>query len=135
MAKNPPRLFQTKQKEGDYILFNFQLFGALATKAYNSIENHSYTLDEVLDIFEYYFQKYEDTFQQVHPNIRMAQITSLIERMQFLEDVNGGYLDISPESYEAMIDKHFETQYKSDYNINHFFSGSIRALRMYETCY
>ena len=48
------------------------------------------------------------------------------------------------EQYEAhtgrphppMIDQHFQTRYRRcDYNINHFFSGRIRELRFYETCY
>ena len=45
-------------------------------------------------------------------------------------------MDIDPDCYEDMIDKHFRTRYRNcDYNINHFFSGRIRVLRFYETCY
>lgn len=46
------------------------------------------------------------------------------------------YTDISPDAYYAMIDQHFATKYKNcDYNINHFFSGKVRELRFYESCY
>ena len=45
-------------------------------------------------------------------------------------------MDIDPDCYEDMIDRHFRTRYRNcDYNINHFFSGRIRELRFYETCY
>lgn len=118
-----------------HIEFNIQVFNALATRAFKAQESHPYTLEEVLNVFEYYFASYEYEFGKPHPNIRMTQISSIIERMPYMGDINGDYMDLAAECYEDMIDQHFETEYKSDYNINHFFSGDIRLLRFYETCY
>lgn len=40
------------------------------------------------------------------------------------------------DSYRAMIDKHFQTEYAGcDYNICHFMTEGIRNNRFYETCY
>ncbi|MFV0497242.1 MAG: hypothetical protein ACK5L0_03600 [Candidatus Fimivivens sp.] len=116
--------------------FDFKVFSAVAARAYQMVDNPAYTLREVLAIFGYYFQKYEETFGQVHPNIRTEQIASIIERMPYIDDEHGRTQDIDPESYQDLIDQHFRTQYRNcNYRINHFFSGSIRTLRYYETCY
>ena len=123
--------------------FNFKLFSVIATRACNTIASSNYpftdvthTLNEVLSIFEYYFSKYEYTFRQAHPNIRMAQIERIIEAMPCFDRENGFTFDIAPDDYEALINKHFQTQYHNcDYNINHFFNGDIRLLRFYEELY
>ena len=115
--------------------FNFKLFSVLTAKAYNNVGDSCYSLEEVLSVFEYYFKSYEDTFQEVHPPIRMAQIQKIIQVMPYIDREHGHIADIDSKCYEAMIDKHFETQYKCDYNINHFFSGDIRMLRYYEELY
>lgn len=116
--------------------FNFDIFTAIATKAYQTVDNPIFTLDEVLAVFKYYFERFEDTFGEVHPNIRMSQIKELIERMPYIDDEHGRTQDLDPESYQDMIDQHFRTQYRNcNYRINHFFSGSIRTLRYYETLY
>ncbi len=116
--------------------FDFKVFSTIAEKAYRLVDSPVYSLDEVLAIFGYYFQKYEDIFGGVHPNIRTEQIASIIERMPYVDDEHGRTQDIDPESYQDLIDQHFRTQYRNcNYRINHFFSGSIRALRYYETLY
>jgi len=118
--------------------FNFPLFSALTARAYNKVENPVYTLEEVLAVFRHYFQTYENTFREVHPNIRMEQIQRIIRTMPYIDNNGcssaGG--DIEAEDYETLIDKHFQTQYRNcDYNINHFFSGDIRIIRFYEELY
>lgn len=111
------------------------LFKILVTKAYNNTGCTSFTLDEVLSIFQYYLAKYEAIFKRPHPNIRMEQIERIIAAMPYLDDIHGSDFYIEPVDYEALIDKHFQTKYrKCDYNINHFFSGDIRMLRFYEEC-
>ena len=116
--------------------FNIKLFNSFATIAYSKIDDPSYTLDETLGVFDYYFSRYELTLKIPHPNIRVRQIEHIIRVMSFVYDVHGEYPDIDAEYYPAMIDKHFATEYRdSDYNINHFFSGNIRALRLYESSY
>lgn len=73
-----------------------------------------------------------------HPPIRAVQIERVIREMPYIDETDkaNSTMDIDPDCYEDMIDKHFRTQYRNcDYNINHFFSGRIRELRFYETCY
>ena len=51
-------------------------------------------------------------------------------------DNDGVPFEFEYEEYAPIIEQHFKTQYYNcDYNINHFFSGKIRALRFYEVCY
>ena len=114
--------------------FNFPLFEHLATKAYRNVGGTDLSLTETLYIFEYYFNKYEQTFQLVHPNIRIPQIEKIINEMPYIVGIKDIYVD--SDIYETLIDKHFKTQYRNcDYNINHFFSGDIRLMRYYEESY
>ena len=118
--------------------FNFQIFSRLTERAYKSAGITEYSLDEVLAVFRHYFKRYEETFKEVQPNIRLAQIERLIKSMPYIDGdgKSGAGGDISVDEYRAMIDVHFKTQYRScDYNVNHFFSGDIRLLRYYEAIY
>ena len=118
--------------------FDFRIFSRLTERAYKNTGMTEYTLDDVLMVFNYYFQKYEDTFKQVHPNIRIPQIERLIRIMPCIESdaKNSAGSDISAEGYKVLIDKHFQTKYRNcDYNVNHFFSGDIRLMRFYEMFY
>jgi len=95
---------------------------------------------DVLKVFEWYFQAYEDLFQRSHPNIRSEQIQRIIEAMPACELTGIDHIGIDPMEYKTLISQHFGTEYNRgkggcDYNINHFFSGNIRALRYYETIY
>ena len=102
----------------------------------NVYEGGPYSLQWVLWIFEYYFWKYEFVMGHPHPNIRIKQIEQIIEKMPYINCLDGNEIDIEPEEYKEIIDQHFETKYRRcDYNINHFFSGRIRELRFFETCY
>jgi len=121
------------------MFFNIKLFNVLATKAYERVGS-SYTLDETLKVFRVYFQAYENYMRAVHPNIRTSQIESIISKMPYLDDngqPGGGAGDIDSDSYQVLIEAHFKTNYgkKCDYNINHFFAGEIRLLRLYENLY
>jgi hypothetical protein len=129
--------------------FNFPLFRGFAAKAYHNIvvsrsTEYPYSLDDVLSVFQYYFQAYEKAFPKgkPHPAIKVEQIQNIIEAMPYIDGDGtssaGG--DIDPGAYEALIDKHFQTKYNvgyggCDYNINHFFCGDIRLLRFYEELY
>ena len=122
------------------MLFDFDRFTIAAKLAYRRNGCSSYSLDDVLQVFLYYFETYEMIFDTAHPMISIPQIAKIIEKMPVVleDDENSSSLtDISPEDYEAIIDQHFVTKYKRgcDYNINHFFSGQIRNLRYYETLY
>ena len=119
--------------------FSLPLFRSMVTKEYNKIENPVYPLESVLYVFEYYFYVYENTFRHEHPNIRAEQINSIIRAMPELDDNGASPIDgteLDPDTYETLINKHFQTQYRGcNYNINHFFSGSIRTNRFYEELY
>lgn len=123
------------------MLFDFKTFSIFAKRAYNKAvnnENTVYPLNETLEVFRLYFLYYEQYFKQPHPNIRQVQIEHIIAAMPILEDASIGYksFDVDLDCYKEMIPQHFKTPYKRcDYNINHFFSGDIRLLRFYETCF
>ena len=117
------------------MVFDFERFSNIAAAVF---PNGPYTLDDALMVFRYYFQKYEEHTGHPHPPIKASQIVRIVQDMPWIcEDDKGAYsADVSVDSYYAMIDKHFITKYKRcDYNINHFFSGRIRELRFYESCY
>ncbi len=120
------------------MMFNFPLFERLVDRAYDNIGGSPYTQDEVLMIFRHYLEQYENTFNEVHPNIRVLQIERIILKMPYIDGdgKSSAGADIDPEAYILLIDKHFKTQYRNcDYNINHFFSGDIRLMRFYEELY
>lgn len=105
--------------------------------AYRGIES-PYTFNEVLDVFEYFFNAYENATGEAHPPIKKEQIARIIKVMPFYDEVPNasGCADIIPEAYPVLIDKYFETPFRNcNYRINHFFSGDVRTLRMYEELY
>lgn len=81
-----------------------------------------------------------------HPPIRSEQIARIMQDIPFLERPSPEFVkwlketcnldpasDIEPDEYPILIQLHFKTKYRRcDYNINHFFIGKIRELRLYE---
>lgn len=64
---------------------NLDIFEAIAKRAYD--ENPcDYSLEEVLQVFEYYFQVYENTFNKSHPHISLKQIKRIILEMPYVKD-------------------------------------------------
>lgn len=119
------------------MLFDFEIFSRVAKMAYMEIET-PYTLQEVLDVFAYFFDAYEAEMGEVHPPIRKEQIKRIIQTMPYYDrtDITAGYTDISPEEYPILIDAYFQTPFKNcNYRINHFFSGMVRTMRMFEELY
>ena len=117
--------------------FDFERFSRIATGVYPEAVT-SYTLQDVLTIFRYFFGAYELNRGQVHPPIRRDQIKRIIEVMDSydLNGVVGGLDIIDPDSYPDLIDAYFQTRFpRCNYRINHFFSGKIRTIRMFETIY
>ena len=126
-------------KGGRQMKFNFPIFARLAERAYNQtfkddIKQSILTVSEMLDIFWYYFERYEYYHGGVHPNIRMAQIEDIMYKIDFIDvDRKIGAELAGVDGYKKMINKHFKTNYRhGDYNINHFFTGDIRLFRFYE---
>lgn len=117
------------------MFFDFDKFSGIAASVYT---DSPYSLAEVLDVFRYYFEQYETYTGAAHPPIRAGQIGRIIAEMPYIDgaDKSQRGTEIDPDCYPPMIDQHFQTRYRRcDYNINHFFSGRIRELRFYETCY
>lgn len=113
-------------------MFDFERFIIAARLAYRRCGGSAYSLEEVLQVFQYYFETYELIFGEAHPMISIDQITRIITKMPFISDDS----IIAPKDYKIIIDQHFITKYQDcDYNINHFFSGRIREMRYYETLY
>ena len=126
------------------MLFDFQRFGRIAATVYN--QENPYSLEECLKVFQLYFQTYEEYMGRPHPPIRASQIARIMQDMPFLERPDPSFMkwlketcnynpvsDIDPDTYPLLIQLHFKTRYRRcDYNINHFFSGKIRELRLHE---
>lgn len=97
-------------------------------------------------MFLCYFKTYEEYRGQPHPPIRAEQIDRIMQDMPYLRRPDPEFIefiketfnrnlgtDIDPDMYPALILLHIRTKYRRcDYNINHFFSGKIRELRLYE---
>ena len=116
-------------------MFDYEIFNRIAIKQYNSV-SCPYTLNEVLSIFRYYFDTYRAYMGRDHPFLKSEQIRKIIEpqqageiieRLPFCEDMY-----IEAEEYPTLIESYFNTDFNADYNINHFFSGSIRLMRIYD---
>lgn len=113
-------------------MFDFERFIIAARLAYRRCGGSAYSFEEVLRVFQYYFETYELIFGEAHPMISIDQIARVITKMPFISDDS----IIAPEDYKIIIDQHFITNYQHcDYNINHFFSGRIREMRYFETLY
>lgn len=119
------------------MIFDFKRFTdiSLSVYPYNDVE-HVYEPEQALMVFDCYFFHYERYKGKPHPPIRRDQIVRIIRSMPYVTDKDDRTVELLPEDYPDMIEQHFKTRYRNcDYNINHFFSGNIRAMRFYETCY
>ncbi len=84
---------------------------------------------EIYKIISYYCKTYEYYFGKHHPKLRNNNYRKIIE---FIENC---YIGVDSESYETLIDQHFETYYQGmdiDFNMNHFFTDGIITNRDYE---
>lgn len=117
--------------------FDFDRFARIAADVYPETST-TFSMQDVLTVFRYFFGSYELHRGEVHPPIRRDQIKRLIEIMDAydLDGILGGNGISSPDDYPALIDAYFRTWFpRCDYRINHFFSGKIRTMRMFETIY
>lgn len=96
-----------------------------------------YFLDDVEQIFNYYMSAYKDFTGQNHNQLSINTLKELIYSLPFCTDMNGVGIDLEPDDYPILIDKHFKTNYGSgcDYSMPHFMSGVIRANRYFEELY
>lgn len=126
------------------MVFDFERFARIASAVYN--DKNPYTLPQCLEVFRCYFRTYEEYIGGPHPPIRREQIARIMWDMPFLARPDAALMaymkktfdhdpipDIDSDTYPDLINLHFKTRYRHcDYNINHFFSGKIRELRLYE---
>lgn len=120
-------------KGGIPIKFDFTRFSKIAATAYP--EDCQYTLDQCLDVFRCYFRTYEEYRGCPHPQIKREQISHIMREMPCisLEDRGNRLELLDPEDYEVLIALHFKTRYQHcDFNINHFFAGRVREIRLYD---
>ena len=117
------------------MLFDFEKFSKIAASVF---PDGPYSLEDALGVFRCYFEQYEAHTGHPHPPIKASQIVRIIRKMPYWdeEDMGGNCCEIEPYQYPPIIEQYFETAFKGcDRNINHFFSGRIRELRYYESCY
>lgn len=113
--------------------FDFERFADILRGIY---PESPYTVEETLEVFRYFFERYEGFTGEVHPAIKASQVVRICRVMPFQDGQTGPISDIEPELYPEIIDQYFETPFKScDYRINHFFSGPIRQMRLFELGY
>lgn len=116
---------------------DLERFNAITGFVYGKYEEEpAFTLAEVLNVFKCYFRAYEQHTGRPHPPISARNIKVLIDNMAWCEDpVFDGVIDLFSEAYEELIEQYFKTEYKTDRNINHFFSGTIRGYKYYEVLF
>lgn len=115
-------------EEPDYPDFDYGIFSEMVSEVYSELDNHPYTLTEVLEVFRHFFTKHYEYIGN-HPPVRKAQIIRFVDAMPYLTAYTGGINVIDPEEYTAIIDTYFESKFKyCNYRINHFFSGKIRLI-------
>lgn len=109
-------------------------FEAIVDWIYKSVDTAHFSLDDCKDVFKLYFNIYSSFMGTSHPIPSYHQIVDIMEKMPYADSEQT--IELYPTAYEAMIPQYFLTAFsKCDRNISHFFSGRIRELRYYETCY
>ena len=119
-------------------LYTLAIFDSMAAEEYRESGYNAFTLEEVLGVFHEYFRAYNAYMREPHPVLRRWQIRRIIEDMNSVADPTrpGEYIELYPDCYPYMIEAYFDTYFRGcDRNINHFFSGHIRAIKFYEACY
>ncbi len=119
------------------MIFNFDIFTNLTKTVYHRAKT-TYSLDEVLSVFSYFFRAYKKHTGQDHPPIKLTNIIRLIEAMDDAgKDDEGNTVELRSNDYPPIIDRYFATRFgdRCNYRINHFFSGQIRLFRYYEWLY
>ena len=104
----------------------------------NDRYGETWSLEDCLDVFRYFYGQYLDIFEREHPRLKNKTIRDIIERFPYIEDENyiGRDYELYPDEYPTLIDAYFEQDFPDcDYSIAHFMSGRIRLLRFYEELY
>lgn len=98
----------------------------------------TWSLEDCINIFTYFYQRYSDIFGQDHPRMRNKSIRKILEDFPYIDDeeLRNRDFDLSPDEYPTLIDAYFAQDFPDcDYSMLHFMSGKIRLLRYYEELY
>lgn len=87
--------------------------------------------EDVKKAVKYYFEEYKHAFREEHPRIKPDQLKRVYSEMAYA--ASEWSLDF--DDFEHMIDRHFERNIDSDYNINHFATEGILTNLMFEVAY
>lgn len=90
-----------------------------------------FSVDDCLKVFRCFFDTYEQFKGALHPPLKAEQVRRIMIAMPYVV-YNGEVDDIPPDLYPFMIWRYFNTQYRADYRINHFFFGRVREMKFYE---
>ncbi len=105
-------------------------------KAYDE-SNCSWSIEECLGVFEYYFQKYQEIMYSPHPHMSSRTIQRIISRLDSVEDAFSREYYLEPEDYPDIIDAYFAEDFPDTYggcncSMAHFMSGDIRLNRCFD---
>lgn len=98
----------------------------------------SWSLDDCLGVFEYYFDKYHAImYPYPHPHMSTRTIQEIISRLDLVEDAFGRGYPLEPDDYPEIINAYFAESFPDTYagcncSIAHFMSGDIRLNRCFE---
>ncbi len=95
-----------------------------------SEKNTVYSLEETLEIINYFLEKYYIHTNTEHPIYKKELWFDLISRLGIVLDSETDF-----ECYFDMIDRYFKTDLKCDYRFAHFMSEGILTNSFYEKCY
>ena len=97
----------------------------------------TWSLEACIDVFRYFYRRYEKTFGRYPPRLSNKTVRSIIQRFPYLDDsAMGRAYDITPDEYPPLIDAYFRQDFENcNYSIAHFMAGDIRTLRFYEELY
>ena len=98
----------------------------------------SWSLEECLGVFEYYFRKYREIMYPFsHPHMSTRAIHRIISRLDSVEDAFGREYYLEPGDYPEIIDAYFAEDFQDTYrgcdcSMAHFMSGDIRLNRCFD---
>lgn len=108
----------------------------MATTEADGIASNEFRFEvmESLEVFDQYFKAYRKFTGKDHPSITLQNMASLIDKMPACYCKAGDReISLTSEDYTNIIETYFETDFPDcDRNINHFFSGDVRGLRLLE---
>lgn len=115
---------------------DFERFERIVRKQWAILDHDGgftlFSVDDCLKVFRCFFDTYAQFRRALHPPLKAEQVRRIMIAMPYV--VYNGEVDyIPPDLYPFMIWRYFNTQYRADYRINHFFSGRVREMKFYES--